>query len=98
LQLVINIAVSFAFRRFGTWTKFRDNVVLKPKTYTRHKRHQHENVVMFEFFMPLRMKNFCVMPLTAFFTGILCGFGENLVSTGFAKTNSILKNEQDEAF
>ena len=51
--------VSFAFRRFGTWRKFRDNVVTQNRRLTRaYKPHLHENVVMFEFFMPLRNEEF----------------------------------------
>src|SRR5580704_16077770 len=47
--------VSFAFRRFATWPKFRDQVVTQNRKLTRsYQPHLHEHVVMFEFFMPLR--------------------------------------------
>jgi len=51
--------VSFAFRRFGTWQKFRDSVVTQNRRLTReYKRDVHENVVVFEFFMPLRNEEY----------------------------------------
>src|SRR5689334_17908061 len=45
--------VSFVFRRFGSWQKFRDNVVTQNRRLTREYRpYLHESVVVFEFFMP----------------------------------------------
>lgn len=47
--------VSLAFRRYATWPKFRDNVVTQNRILTHeYASSSYENVVMFEFFMPLR--------------------------------------------
>jgi len=49
------LRVSLAFRQYATWRKFRDNVVTQNRILTRkYDRASYENVVMFEFFMPLR--------------------------------------------
>jgi hypothetical protein len=49
------LRVSLAFRQYATWRKFRDNVVTQNRILTRqYERSSYENVVMFEFFMPLR--------------------------------------------
>jgi len=62
--------VSLAFRRYATWPQFRDNVVTQNRILTHeYSSSSYENVVMFEFFMPLRneellrfggCKKFCV--------------------------------------
>jgi len=47
--------VSLAFRQYATWPKFRDNVVTQNRILTHeYSGSSYENVVMFEFFMPLR--------------------------------------------
>jgi len=47
--------VSLAFRRYATWPKFRDSVVTQNRILThQYSSSSYENVVMFEFFMPLR--------------------------------------------
>lgn len=47
--------VSLAFRQYAAWSKFRDRVVTQNRILTRkYERSSYENVVMFEFFMPLR--------------------------------------------
>jgi hypothetical protein len=47
--------VSLAFRLYATWPKFRDNVVTQNRILTHeYAGSSYENVVMFEFFMPLR--------------------------------------------
>jgi hypothetical protein len=47
--------VSLAFRQYATWPKFRDNVVTQNRILTHeYSVSSYENVVMFEFFMPLR--------------------------------------------
>jgi hypothetical protein len=49
------LRVSLAFRQYAAWRKFRDNVVTQNRILTRkYERSSYENVVMFEFFMPLR--------------------------------------------
>ncbi len=49
------LRVSLAFRQYATWRKFRDNVVTQNRILTRqYVRSSYDNVVMFEFFMPLR--------------------------------------------
>jgi hypothetical protein len=49
------LRVSLAFRQYATWSKFRDSVVTQNRILTRqYDRSSYENVVMFEFFMPLR--------------------------------------------
>jgi len=59
-DLVIEVSpdryrVSLAFRRYATWPKFRDNVVTQNRILTHeYSGSSYENVVMFEFFMPLR--------------------------------------------
>jgi len=92
--------VSFAFRRFGTWTKFRDNVVTQNRKLTRaYKRHQHENVVMFEFFMPLRNEEFLRDALDGLFYRDSLRFRlKTLSQLDLQKQIPLLKNEQDEAF
>jgi len=47
--------VSPAFRRFGSWPTFRDEVVSqKRKLKSEYRALAHERVMSFEFFMPLR--------------------------------------------
>lgn len=47
--------VSLAFRQYSSWPKFRDNVVTQNRILTHeYDVSSYENVVMFEFFMPLR--------------------------------------------
>jgi hypothetical protein len=49
------LRVSLAFRQYATWPRFRDNVVTQNRILTwQYDRSSYENVVMFEFFMPLR--------------------------------------------
>jgi hypothetical protein len=60
--------VSLAFRRYATWPKFRDNVVTQNRILTQeYSASSYENVVMFEFFMPLRNEELLRFALDALF-------------------------------
>ncbi len=60
--------VSLAFRQFSTWPKFRDNVVTQIRLLTRqYKTACYENVVMFEFYMPLRNEEYLHVALDSLF-------------------------------
>src|SRR5690606_2000785 len=92
--------VSFAFRRFGTWPKFRDNVVTQKRKLTRaYKPNLHENVVMFEFFMPLRNEEFLRDALDGLFYKDSLRFRlKTLSQSELQKQIPLKQNEQEEAF
>src|SRR5882724_7144597 len=92
--------VSFAFRRFGTWQKFRDNVVTQNRRLTReYKPHLHENVVMFEFFMPLRNEEFLRDALDGLFYKDSLRFRlKTLAQAELQKQIPLLKDEKDDNY
>ena len=60
--------VSLAFRRFATWPRFRDDVVTQNRILARKYRSaSYENVLIFEFFMPLRNEEYLRTALDGLF-------------------------------
>jgi hypothetical protein len=71
-ELLISVGdqyrVSLAFRQYSTWSKFRDGVVTQNRRLTReYARTCYSNVVMFEFFMPLRNEEYLRVALDTLF-------------------------------
>jgi hypothetical protein len=60
--------VSGVFRLFRTWKQFRDKVVTQNRNWGRTYKHiEFNNVVIFEFYMPLRNEEFLRETLDALF-------------------------------
>lgn len=60
--------VSTVFRQFSTWKKFKDKVVTQNRNLGRTYKHScYENVVIFEFYMPLRNEEFLRQTLDSLF-------------------------------
>jgi hypothetical protein len=91
--------VSLAFRQFATWPKFRDNVVTQNRILTReYDRSSYENVVMFEFFMPLRNEEYLRTALDALFYKDSIKLRLNTItSTEFYECFPMRKEEKSEA-
>src|SRR5438477_6679760 len=56
------------FARFAEWSKFRDNVVTQNRNLQKpYKTSRFENVMLFDFFMPLRNEEYLRTALDALF-------------------------------
>ena len=63
-----NYRVHFGFRRFNSWEKFRDEVVTQNRNLVRsYDLECHENLLMFDFFMPLRNEEWLRSALDSLF-------------------------------
>jgi hypothetical protein len=60
--------VSAVFRQFSTWKKFKDKVVTQNRNLGRsYAEISYENVVIFEFYMPLRNEEYLRQTLDSLF-------------------------------
>jgi hypothetical protein len=63
-----NYRVSAVFRQFSTWSKFRDKVVSQKRDFGRqYTQLCVDNVVIFEFYMPLRNEEYLRQTLDSLF-------------------------------
>ncbi|GAH66378.1 unnamed protein product, partial [marine sediment metagenome] len=89
--------VSLAFRRFATWQSFRDNVVTQKRILTRtYGRACYPNVLMFDFFMPLRNEEYLRTALDALFYKDTIKFRLKTIPQSHLEKHFTPKNEGQE--